>query len=310
MSSSIQRMATATADRPTAGAALLLAEGILAGRRGRRERIFYRLCALPALAVTMLVAVTPLLLLIVQSLLDQKTGAWTLYYYTHSLTNAFFMGTLFSTIAIALGVTVASIVLALPIAYLMARRTALRNVLMPVITVPRMLPFVVVGYAMILLLAPITGVLNKLLLATGIISQPLFILFDWPGQALAFLYSGIVVACGILTGVLLSIDPQLEDAAVSLGATRLRSFFAVTLPLSVPELIAASALIFTTVTTAYSIPVMLAGRVPYMISIVVATNLLTLQQTHLAYAQAVLVSVLAVGVAGAAQVFLSRYGKR
>jgi ABC-type spermidine/putrescine transport system permease subunit I len=286
------------------------AAGVVARSRGRRERFFYRLCALPALAMTTLVAIIPLLLLVAQSLQDQKSGVWTIRYYLYSLTNAFFMHTLFTTIAIALGVTVTSIVLALPLAYLLARKTVLRNVLMPVITVPRMLPFVVIGYAMILLLAPITGVLNKLLLQLGIIAEPLFILFDWPGQALAFLYSGIVVACGILTGVLLSIDPQLEDAAVSLGASRLRSFFAVTLPLSVPGLIAASALIFTTVTTAYAIPVMLNGRAPYMISLVVATNLLTLQQTHLAYAQAVLVSLLAIGVAGGAQYVLSHYGQR
>ena len=178
------------------------------------------------------------------------------------------------------------------------------------ITVPRMLPFVVVGYAMILLLAPVTGVLNRLLVGAGIIHTPLFILFDWPGQALAFGYSSLVVAIGILTGVFLSVDPQLEEAAVSLGASRLRSFFTITLPLGIPGVVAASALVFTSVTTAYAIPVMLAGRVPYMISVVVATNLLTIQQPHLAYAQTVVVSLLAVAVTAFAQFVLSRYGRR
>ena len=55
---------------------------------------------------------------------------------------------------------------------------------------------------------------------------------------------------------------------------------------------------------------MLAGRVPYMISIVVATNLLTLQQPHLAYAQAVVVSVIAIAATGFAQIVLSRYGRQ
>lgn len=145
----------------------------------------------------------------------------------------------------AAGVSAASIIIALPLAYLLARRTIARNLLMPVITVPRMLPFVVIGCAMIRLLAPVTGVLNKVLVGLGIISEPLFFLFDWEGQALAFGYSGIVIATGILTGVLMSVDPQLEDAAVSLGASRLKSFFVVTLPLSMPGIIAAGALIFT-----------------------------------------------------------------
>jgi ABC-type spermidine/putrescine transport system permease subunit I len=285
-------------------------DGTVARLRRRRERLFYRLCALPALSITLLVAAIPLALLIVQSLRDQETGAWTPSYYVRSLGNRFFTHTLLTTIAMAFGVTAISIMAAFPLAYLMARKSRLRTVLMPVVTVPRMLPFVVVGYAMILLLAPITGVLNRVLVQLGLLQHPLFILFGWPGQALAFTYSAIVVAAGILTGVLISVDPQLEDAAISLGASRLRSFFVVTLPLSTPGIIAASALIFTTVVTAYAIPVMLSGRVPYMISVVIATDLLTLQETHLAFAQAVLVSLLAVGVTAGAQLLLSRYGRR
>jgi ABC-type spermidine/putrescine transport system permease subunit I len=285
-------------------------DGEVARRRRAREKMFYRLCALPALAVTLLVAAIPLLLLVVQSLRDDDTGAFTLGNYIQSLTNRFFTHTLFTTIVIALGVTVVSVVLAFPMAYLLARRSRLRSILMPVVTVPRMLPFVVVGYAMILLLAPMTGVVNRMLMQMGILHQPLFILFDWPGQALASCYSAIVVAIGILTGVLMSVDPQLEDAAVSLGAGRLRSVLSVTLPLSTPGIIAASALIFTTVVTSYAIPVMLSGRVPYMIAVVIASNLLTLQQVHLAFAQAVLVSILSIGVTLGAQIFLSRYGRR
>lgn len=282
----------------------------IARLRQRRERIFYRLCALPALVMTMLVAAIPLGLLVVQSLRDEDTGEWSLTYYAQSLGSRYFTHTLATTIAIALGVTVVSITAAFPLAYLMARNARLRTVLMPIVTVPRMLPFVVVGYAMILLLAPMTGVLNRFLVHSGLLHQPLFILFDWPGQALAFTYSALVVAAGILTGVLVSVDPQLEDAAISLGASRLRSFFTVTLPLSTPGIIAASALTFTTVVTAYAIPIMLAGRVPYMISVVIAANLLTLQETHLAFAQAVLVSALAMGVTLGAQIVLSRYGRR
>jgi ABC-type spermidine/putrescine transport system permease subunit I len=171
------------------------------------------------------------------------------------------------------------------------------------------LPFVVIGYAMILLLAPMTGVLNRALMAMGILSKPAFILFDWPGQAMAFGYTGIVIATAVLTGVMMSVDPQLEDAAVSMGATRLRSFFVITIPLAIPGIIAASALIFSSVITAYAIPVMLNGRVPYMVSLLIAANLLTLQQPHLAYAQAVIVSLLAIGVTGLSQYILLRYSK-
>lgn len=278
-------------------------------RRLRREKLFFRLCTLPAVLVTTLVALVPLGLLFLNSLKNQRSGAPSLEYYIASFGNAFFMRTLATTIMMAAGVTIAAIVLALPLAYLLARRTALRNVVMPIITIPRMLPFVVIGYAMILLLAPMTGIANRVLMGLGILSQPAFILFDWPGQAIAFIYTGIVVATAVLTGVLMSVDPQLEDAAISMGATRLRSFFVVTIPLAIPGIIAASALIFTSIVTSYAIPVMLNGRVPYMVSLLIASNLLTLQQPHLAYAQAVIVSVLAIGVTGLSQYILLRYGQ-
>lgn len=279
-------------------------------RRIRREKVFFRLCTLPAIFVTGLVALVPLALLFVNSLRNQRSGAFSLEYYIASFGSAFFMRTLATTILMALGVAIISILLALPMAYLLARKTLLRNFIMPVITIPRMLPFVVIGYAMILLLAPMTGVVNKVLLSLGLLSQPAFILFDWPGQAIAFTYSGIVVATAVLTGVLMSVDPQLEDAAVSMGATRLRTFFVITVPLAIPGIIAASALIFTSVVTSYAIPVMLNGRVPYMVSLLVSANLLTLQQPHLAYAQAVIVSVLAIGVTALSQFILTRYGRQ
>lgn len=286
----------------------LTALEISALRRSRDKR-FYRLCVLPAMIVTFFVAVLPLALLVGRSFIDEEKGGITLHYYISSFTNAFFMTTLSTTLLISIAVTALSIILAYPMAYVMARRTRLRNVFMPVITVPRMLPFVVIGYAMILLLAPFTGLLNKALIALGILSEPLFILFDWPGLMIAFGYSGVVIAIGMLTGVLMSVDPQLEDAAISLGASRMSAFLKVTLPMTIPGVIAASAIIFTTVVTAYSIPVMLGGRTPYMIAPLIATNLQSLGQWHLAFAQAVIVTVLSLAATFGAQAVLSRHGR-
>jgi len=282
----------------------------LTRKRHFRRQMLYRLCAMPAILVTVCITLVPMGLLLWLSLQDQREGGFSLRYYAATLTDPFFLRTLGTTLSIALGVTVVSIVLAMPLAYLLARKTLLRNIIMPVISVPRMLPFVVVGYAMILLMAPVTGVLIQALNALGIVDGPLFFLFDWPGQSIAFGYSGIVVATAVLSGVLMSVDRQLEQAAVSMGASPLRAFFEITLPLSVPGIIAASALIFTTIITAYSVPVILNGRVPYMISIVIASNLLTLQQHHLAYAQAIIVTVIAISVTVAAQMMLARYGRR
>jgi len=279
-------------------------------RRSRRERLLHRAFVVPALLLVAFAAILPLGLLVVRSLLDQQTGAPTLGYYAQSLASAFFLRTLATTVLMALGVTAACVLLALPMAYVLARRTVLRMVVVPIVSIPRMLPFVVVGYAIVLLLAPYTGVANKVLVGAGILSEPAFILFDWPGQALAFGYSGLVVAIAVLTGVLMAVDPQLEDAAVSLGAGRLAAVLTVTVPLGIPGIVAASALIFSTIVTAYSIPVMLNSRTPYMVSVLIYNNLYSLQERHLAYAQAVIVTVLSIGVTASAQLFLGRFGRR
>ena len=276
----------------------------------RRNRLFYRAFTLPALLVVAAAAVVPLALLVYGSFIDQQSGEATLRYYVQALTSPFFMRTLLTTVAMAVGVTVVSTVLALPMAYLLARRTVLRTILIPVISVPRMLPFVVVGYAMVLLLAPYTGVANKLLMDAGILAEPFFILFDWQGQALAFVYAGTVVAIAVLTGVFMTVDPQLEDVAVTLGAGRMAAVLTVSLPLVFPGIIAASALIFASVVTAYAIPVMLNSRTPYMVSVLIYNNLYSLQERHLAYAQAIIVTALAISMTAAAQFCLSRFGRR
>lgn len=294
------------------GAAVASPEPVLqrADDRRWRDRLFYRAFTLPALSVAAGTAVLPLAFLLFWSLVDQRSGEPTLRYYAQSLTSPYFVRTLLTTIVMAAGVTAVSIVLALPIAYVLARHTLLRSVFVPLVSVPRMLPFVVIGYAMVLLLAPYTGVMNKSLIAAGLLSEPVFILFGWSGQAIAFGYAAIVIAIAILTGVFMTVDPQLEDAAVTLGAGRLKAVLTVSMPLAAPGTVAAAALIFSTVVTSYAIPVMLNSRTPYMLSVLIYNNLYSLQERHLAYAQAIIVTALAVSVTAAAQIFLSRFGSR
>ena len=154
--------------------------------------------------------------------------------------------------------------------------------LMCIVMVPRMLPFVVVGYAFILILAPYTGLLNVLLVKQlGILSKPLNILFDLPGLIIALVYSRAVVAIGILTGVIDKIDVSLEEASTTLGYSKLATFFKVVFPLTIPGLIGASGLIFAMTITAYVIPNMLAGRGMYMVSVLIGSNLLQLGNWNL-----------------------------
>src|SRR5690606_25563576 len=131
---------------------------------------------------TLLVGILPLALLVIDSFKDMRTGAFTLGNYADTLLNPHFWRLIRSTFLIGVATTVISIALAFPVAYFLARNPRARGLLMSVVMVPRMLPFIVVGYAMILILAPYTGLLNVLLVQQlGVLSTPINILFDLPG---------------------------------------------------------------------------------------------------------------------------------
>ena len=62
-----------------------------------------------------------------------------------------------------------------------------------------------------------------------------------------------------LIGIIQGIDPSLEEAARSLGASRWRTFFNVTFPLSMPGVLAGSLLVFAIAIGSYAVPVLMGG---------------------------------------------------
>ncbi len=101
-------------------------------------------------------------------------------------------------------------------------------------TLPLVLPPVVVGYLLLLAFSP-SGVL-------GVLGPP--VLFRWTGAAVAAGVMALPLMTGPLRLALEAIDPRLEGAARTLGASRARVFRTVTLPLALPGISAAAVLGF------------------------------------------------------------------
>lgn len=147
-------------------------------------------------------------------------------------------------IALSLQVSIFAIGLALPVAYGLAwllarRRFPGRFILDGVVHLPLILPPVVTGYVLLLLFGrngPIGGVLEDVF---GI-----SLTFSWLGAALA----GAVMALPLMVrAIRLSIeavDQKLINAAKTLGASRWRAFATITLPLSLPGILAGTVLGF------------------------------------------------------------------
>ncbi len=179
--------------------------------------------------------------------------------YVKFLGDGFNLGVLGLTLWLALKTTVVAILIGYPLAYLytLAPRT-LQRVLILVIVLPLLTSAVVRTFAWVVILGR-QGIINEVLLGIGLIAAPLKLLYT-PGAvvvALAQIEMPLMVL-PIITA-LANIDPNLRQASEALGAGKWRTFFEVTLPLSMPGLLAGSLLVFAPAASAFFTQTLVGG---------------------------------------------------
>jgi putative spermidine/putrescine transport system permease protein len=186
---------------------------------------------------------------------------FTLRHYVRIFDSDLYVDALFATLRIGLITSALSLVLGYPLAHWMARmRSQLGHALLLVAVIASMLTDIVVrSFAWMTLLAD-RGVINTTLAALGIISKPLPLMYNEFGVIIALVHIYVPFMVLTLIGVIGRIDLALEEAARNLGANRLRTFVEVTLPLSVPGILAGSLLVFALAISAYVTPVLIGGN--------------------------------------------------
>ncbi len=185
----------------------------------------------------------------------------TRHYERFILDNAgIFHDALWSTLRIGLVTTVVALLIGYPLAHWMARmhsRLGHALVLMAVIA-PMLTGIVVRTFAWMTILQD-KGVINTLLIQWGVIEKPLPLMYNEFGTVVALVHIYVPFMVLTLTGVIGRIDERLEQAARSLGAGRFRAFLEVTLPLSLPGILAGSLLVFALSISAYVTPSLMGG---------------------------------------------------
>ncbi len=188
---------------------------------------------LPAVLFTGAIFLAPVWSVIHQSF---HNPGFTLDGYREIATSRLFAKVLFNTFEISLTATLATLLLAYPMAYHLARQTPRRRAMLLVLV---LLPFwtsiLVKGYAFMVILGQ-NGMVNSMLGWVGI--APVRLLFNRVGVIIGtshFLLPFVLFP--ILTS-LLAQNPDLAKAAQIMGAGRLRIFFRITLPLSLPGVMA------------------------------------------------------------------------
>jgi putrescine transport system permease protein len=161
--------------------------------------------------------------------------------------------------------TLLCLLLGYPMAYFIARQPARwRNLLLLGIILPFWISFLLRVYAWIGLLNT-HGVINTTLLWLGLIDQPVQLIYNDFAVYLGIVYSYLPFMILPLYANLEKLDLDLQDAAADLGARRWQVFVDVTLPLSMPGVIAGSLLVFIPAIGEFIIPALLGGSDTLMI---------------------------------------------
>jgi putrescine transport system permease protein len=181
-----------------------------------------------------------------------------------------------------------------PMAYGIARaRPERRGALLMLVILPFWTSFLIRVYAWVTLLQT-TGPVNRVLLALGLIDQPLGLLNTQFAVYVGIVYTYLPFMILPLYAVLEKLDPALLEAAADLGSRPFRSFLAVTLPLSLPGVIAGTMLVFIPAVGEYVIPELLGGSDTLMIGTVLWNEFFNNRDWPLASSVAVAMLVLLV----------------
>jgi spermidine/putrescine transport system permease protein len=175
---------------------------------------------------------------------------------------------------IALLATALCLVLAFPLAMFIVQSGRRRNLYLNLVMLPFWTSFLVRTYAWMFLLRD-TGLVNSILTGLGLIKQPLPLLYNDAAVVLGLVYGYLPFMVLPIYAILEKLDPALLEAAADLGATPLARLIHVTIPLSMPGIMAGSVLVFIPCLGAYLTPDLMGGGKSIMIGNVVQNQFTT-----------------------------------
>jgi len=175
------------------------------------------------------------------------------------LSDSLYINTYINSLKMAAITTVCCVLIGYPMAYYIARANpSVRHLLLLAVILPFWTSLLLRVYAWVGILRN-DGVLNNALMFLGVIDSPLEIYRTDMAVYIGLVYAYLPFFILPLYANLVKMDLRLLDAAYDLGAKPWRAFIAVTLPLSMPGVIAGSMLVFIPSVGEYVIPEMLGG---------------------------------------------------
>ncbi|RDI27389.1 putative spermidine/putrescine transport system permease protein [Pseudacidovorax intermedius] len=218
----------------------------------RRPQLILLACALPAGIFFLAFWLLPALQLLA---LPAREGASA---YFAVLTQPRYLTSMLQTLTLSVVVTLATLVLGAAVGlYLARQRFAGRRLLLAVLTLPLSFPGVIVGF-FVILLGGRQGLVADISSSLG--GERLTFAYGLLGLFLAYLYFSLPRAIAAYTAAAEAMDPALEEAARSLGASRIAIARDVWVPELAPTTLACGAIVFATAMGAFGTAFTLASK--------------------------------------------------
>ncbi len=190
----------------------------------------------------------------------QFAGEVTLENYWRVLSSSSDRGLLVETLVASLVISVITIAISVPMAMVIVRskREWIGNLIMLAIAVTFLSGGVTRAYAWLVLLGN-KGLVNLGLTNLGIVDKPIRFLYNWSGVGISIMHFLLPFAVFTLIGAVRNLNTSVEEAARSLGASRTKTFWLITMPMLLPGLIVTLVLVYSIALASFLFPMLLGG---------------------------------------------------
>lgn len=209
-----------------------------------KNKLFF----IPILIFSVLFVILPLIYVVAISFMEKDDLFGVKYIFTfenyRQIFTPVYLKTFLNSLKVALITTFFTALIGYPFGYIMSKLPAKkRDIFMLLLVIPFWTNSLIRIYGWVILLKP-GGVLNNFLMWINIINEPLQILYTFPAVVIGMVYALLPFMILAVYSSCLKLDRNLNDAARDLGAGRIRSFFDITLKLTLPGLLSGITLVF------------------------------------------------------------------
>lgn len=197
----------------------------------------------------------PLLNLLAQSVVDKKTGGFSLAYFTKFFGQSYYLDTLLNSFKVSIAATILSLLVGTPLAYLFtAFKIKGKKLLTILIIIASMSAPFIGAYSWVLLLGRNGVITNFIKSTTGVVPPDIY---GFGGILLVFTLQLFPLIFLYVSGALKNVDNSLLEASENMGCTGVKRFIKVIIPLIMPTILAGALLVFMRALADFGTPILI-----------------------------------------------------